>query len=206
MRLAKTDVIVGLDAATARDLACELRLTKRQTDIDAVVPGGAATLRELQSAGDPWWVNTIAGNALAQASFSRPITRATAEHPLGEVLDRATRWNADPRPLVDVDEIVVFGSYLDPAAHNLGDLDLAVVLTSCLPPDLDPEKHTAIALRYARSSGRRFSTLVDELCWPETEAIRTLRGRSPAINITTEDLRRLTDRARVVYRRREEIR
>ncbi len=164
MRLAKTDVIAGLDAATARDLARELRLTKRQSDIEAVVPGGAATLRALQaegylrldelrsSPGDPWWGNTVAGNALAQASFSRPIARATAERLLGEVLDRARRWNADPRPLVDIDEIVVFGSYLDASAQALGDLDLAVVLSSRLPADLDPDENTAASMCSTTSS------------------------------------------------------
>jgi len=40
--------------------------------------------------------------------------------------------------------------------------------------------------------------LVARLFWPEQEALPALRNRSPVINITSEDARKLTDRYDVV--------
>ena len=79
-----------------------------------------------RAAGDDWWVTTVKGNALANASFGKPISRATATRLLPEVIDRAHGYNADPSRLLTITEIIVFGSYLDPAADPLGDLDLAI--------------------------------------------------------------------------------
>ena len=86
-----------------------------------VEPGGLA-----HGAGDGWWATTVKGNALANASFGKPISRATATRLLGQVIERARAYNPDPARLLTVTEIVVFGSYLDPAVDLLGDLDLAV--------------------------------------------------------------------------------
>lgn len=69
---------------------------------------------------------TVKGNALANASFGKPISRATATRLLGQVIERARAYNADPVRLLTVTEIVLFGSYLDSAVDLLGDLDLAV--------------------------------------------------------------------------------
>jgi len=51
-------------------------------------------------------------------------------------------------------------------AHELGDLDLAVKLAARRPEFLDPD----VLLAYSRASDRHFSTFVDELAWPQTEA------------------------------------
>src|SRR5258708_31883736 len=76
--------------------------------------------------GNQRWITTVQGNALAQASFGRPISRATAERHLVQVIERAVTYNADPSHLLTVKEIAAFGSYLDPDADRLGDLDIAV--------------------------------------------------------------------------------
>ena len=52
---------------------------------------------------------------MAHASFGKPISRATATRILGQVIERARAYNTDPARLLTVTEIVVFGSYLDPA-------------------------------------------------------------------------------------------
>ena len=72
--------------------------------------------------GGDWWVTTVKGNALANASFGKPISRATATRLLSQVIDRARAYNADPARLLTVAEIVIFGSYLDNAVNPLGDL------------------------------------------------------------------------------------
>jgi len=82
----------------------------------------------------------------------------------------------------------------------LGELDFAVAFAD--RPDggsLGPDEQTEIVLRYADASGRRFPSFIDQLFWPRREAVRQLRNRSTAINITTEDVRTLTDRWQVIY-------
>ena len=114
-------------------------------------------------AGDDWWATTVKGNALANASFGKPISRATATRLLGQVIERARAYNADPARLLTVTEIVVFGSYLDPAVDPLGDLDLAV---STARRDTDGKRYVDKVLEYARASGHSFSTFHDRLFWP----------------------------------------
>ena len=149
-----------------------------------------------RAAGDDWWTTTVKGNALANASFGKPISRATATRLLGQVIERARAYNADPARLLTVTEIVVFGSYLDPAVGLLGDLDLAV---STVRRDMDGQRYVDKVLEYAGASGRSFSAFHDRLFWPARELRMILKNRSSAISITDEDIRRLTERFEVVY-------
>jgi len=94
----------------------------------------------------------------------------------------------------------VFGSYLDPAADRLGDLDIAATLARW-PPGADTQDWVKRSRAHGRTSGRTFATFVDEMYWPEDDAQMMLRNRSAAINITTEDIRNLTTRCATVYTR-----
>src|ERR1017187_4695325 len=77
-----------------------------------------------RAAGDDWWATTVKGNALANASFGKPISRATAARLLAQVIERARSYNADPARLLTIDP--------------LGDLDLAV---STVRRDTDGERY-----------------------------------------------------------------
>lgn len=215
MRLSREDRIAGLPAASARELMRRFRSAQPEGVISEWIEpdkrSDATIARELAAEGllqihvedldgEAWWETTTKGNALAQASFGKPITRATAARHLAAVLERAEAFNADGTHLVEIAELVVFGSYLDPAATQLGDLDLGVVFRSRIPSYLTRDEHTATLLAYARASGRHFNTFLDRLFWPEHEAILQLRNRSAVINITTEDVGSLTDRWETVYR------
>ena len=119
---------------------------------------------------------------------------------LAGLLERTKAWNANPDRLVSIDEVIVFGSYLDPTIDRLGDVDIAVTLSNW--PEHQPHEIFNKRVRaYSRASGRTFPSFVDELLWPEKEAVQHLRGRSTALKITTEDIRNLTDKIRVVYTR-----
>ena len=74
--------------------------------------------------GDTWGETTTRGNVLAQASFRRPITRVTAERHLKAVIQRVADYNADPKYLFYIEQIIVFGSYLNPDVSLLGDIVL----------------------------------------------------------------------------------
>lgn len=214
MRLTKADVVVGMPATDARELMRRFRSPRPENEISVYVDTGERSdteiARALQEAGylevkyddidgETWWQTTTKGNALSQAGFGRPIARGTARRHLDEVIERARAFNADATHLTIVAELVVFGSFLDPDIDKLGDLDLAVSFRSRLPMSAHPGRRTEILLDYARASGRDFGTIVDRLFWPEQEAILALRNRSAVINITTEDVRKLTDRYEVVY-------
>ncbi len=214
MRLTKADVVVGLPATVARELMRRFRSARPESEISEFVETGERSDTEIARAleaagylevkyasldGETWWETTTKGNALSQASFGRPIARATAQRHLDEVIERARVFNADVTHVAFVAELVVFGSFLDPDVDELGDLDLAVSIGSHVPMSADSDERTKILLDYARTSGRGFSTLVDRLFWPQREVILALRNRSAAINITTEDVRKLTDRYEVVF-------
>ena len=212
MRVSKNDTICGLAAPAARQLmrayfddrpvevACDILGVSQDAARDQMRAFEAAGYVErgglAHAAGDGWWATTVKGNALANASFGKPISRATATRLLGQVIERARAYNADPARLLTVTEIVVFGSYLDPAVDLLGDLDLAV---STMRRDTDGKRYVDKVLEYARTSGRSFSAFHDRLFWPARELRMILKNRSPAISITDEDIRKLTERIEVVY-------
>jgi hypothetical protein len=212
MRLSRGDQIAGIPATDARELMRRFGDPQPESRIDSWIDTGIRTSTEIARAfedagylrvsvvhdGETYWETTIRGNALAQASFGRPITRATAERHLAGVIDRAKRFNADESHLVGITELIVFGSYLDPEVQHLGDLDLGVSFRSRIPDTTGPAGRSEI-LRYTEASGRHFSSLFAALSWPEREALLILRNRSAVINITTENVRNLTGRWEVVY-------
>ncbi len=177
--------MLGVDVGTARDqlLAFEAAGFVRRAENTISIPGER-------------WVTTVQGNALAQASFGKPITRATAERHLAQVIGRAEAYNAAPEYLLTVAQIAVFGSYLDPGASRLGDLDLAV---TAVRRETSGERHVDRVLEYGEASGRSFSTFVGQLSWPSRELRMILKNRSPAISITNEDISLLTGRFEIVY-------
>lgn len=182
------------------EVACDVLGVSQDTARDQMRAFEAAGYIEPRrighSASDEWWVTTVKGNALANASFGKPVSRATATHLLTQVIERARVYNADPARLLTVTEIVVFGSYLDAAVDPLGDLDLAM---STVRRGTNGQRYVDKVLEYARASGRSFSAFHDRLFWPSRELRMILKNRSAAISITDEDIRKLTGRFEIVY-------
>lgn len=52
---------------------------------------------------------------------------------------------------------------------------------------------------YTKASGRSLNTYVDQVPWPSTELFRHLKNRSAFINITYEDITRLTSSFETIY-------
>lgn len=194
MRVSKNDKICGIAAPTARQLTrayFDDRLVEVACGILGVNKVAARDQRRVfEAAGyvkrsglacttdEEWWVTTVHGNALANASFGKPVSRATATRLLGQVIERARAYNADPARLLTITEIVVLGSYLDPAVDPLGDVDLAV---STVRRDIDGQRYVDMALKYAKANGRGFSTFAERPFWPARELRMILKKRSPAI-------------------------
>jgi hypothetical protein len=149
--------------------------------------------------GEVRWETTIKGNALAQASFRRPISRATAKRHLESVIERAKTYNADDTHIFEIALVVVFGSYLDPEASQLGDLDLAIVTRERPATQSPSDDLSKRSLDYADASGRQFKSFFDRLGWAEREVVQILRNRIAAISITRNDASTFTDRWETVY-------
>ncbi|MFB9430186.1 nucleotidyltransferase domain-containing protein [Streptoalloteichus tenebrarius] len=145
--------------------------------------------------GVPSWITTVRGNALANATFARPITRATAQRHLDGFLARVRTYNADRRKPYTVARVVVFGSYLDQSQDRLSDLDLAIqVVRRGGTDEFRARCHAVVA-----DSGRQFSSSHDRLFWPLRELVLYLRDRKAAISLTDEDITTVTDRWACVY-------
>lgn len=130
-----------------------------------------------------WWRTTTAGNALTMARATRPVPRAKAKAELEAFLARVGEVNASERFLCRVEEVVLFGSFLDPAIDHVGDVDVAVTIR-LKPTDANVVE---LSLAHARASGRRFVTFTDELFWPEMEVRRYLKAASRVVSMTTTD-------------------
>jgi predicted nucleotidyltransferase len=210
MRLNKNSTVCGLPAHHAREIMRLFNSAKPQRflqqwadDADALATAfadeGWFQFKFRDAEGDAGWETTTRGNALAQASFRRAITRRTAERHLKAVVQRASDYNEDPGYLFSIEQVIVFGSYLQPDVAELGDLDIAITTRD---RNETPERAQR-ALEYAAASGRSFGAFVDRLSWAETELTQILRNRTSSISVTREDVSTLTDQWQVVYSRED---
>ena len=129
---------------------------------------------ELGDDGYVWWEATTLGNALAMASFGKPIRRRTADRLVAGIVERAREYNSDPNKPLYVERLRVFGSYLDPRIDPLGDVDVELSF------GMRTRDHKTISA-YTRASGRIFRSFMAEISWPQLELIQQLKNRSPAI-------------------------
>lgn len=208
MRVAKTDVIAGLPAPVARSLVrlfrgrpAGRRLADKLLQDNGIAPveavftafETAGYLEKIdENDGYIWWETTTSGNALAMASFGKPISRKTADSLVAAMVGRARAYNADPSKPLYIDKLRIFGSYLQTDIDPLGDVDIEL---SYGWRTANPKSITD----YTKASGKNFSDYMDELFWPEKELLQHLRNRSTALNITLEDIDLLTPTSAVAY-------
>lgn len=208
MRVSKTDSIAGLPAELARSIVRKFRgremvaeavegmLEGTGFELEPVFAGleAAGYLKQVHvdNDGDVWWDTTIQGNALAMASFGKPISRKTADRLVAELLERASNYNADPAKPLFINTLRVFGSYLTREVDPIGDIDLELTYGRRVT------NHKTLS-DYTQASGRSFGTYLNQLAWPQTELFLHLKKRSAFINITLEDITRITDRFETLY-------
>ncbi len=125
------------------------------------------------------------------ASAAKPVLSKTADSVLVKFMERVQIVNFDSNFLVKVKKVLIFGSYLT-QSPKINDIDIAVELAwKENHPKVKGENKADIAVEHARNAarkGRRFSTYVDELCWPDQEVKLFLKARSRTISLhTTED-------------------
>ncbi len=123
------------------------------------------------------------GGALANALFSEPVSRQSAEKTLSKFLDRVREVNLNSRFLYRVRKVVLFGSFLSDAPF-VGDLDLAVDLCR---KEKDSGKHSELIrarANQALSRGKRFRNYVEGLRFAEQEVMTFLKARSRVLQFT----------------------
>jgi predicted nucleotidyltransferase len=112
--------------------------------------------------------------------------RETAERHHEEFLERVRELNADDGYLYRCVRVVVFGSYLDPDAARLSDVDLAIELAPRYEGEEFDRRYDE-RIQHALARGRRFSNIVEQAAWPQNEVRRFLKAGSRVISL--EDTR-----------------
>jgi predicted nucleotidyltransferase len=134
-----------------------------------------------------YYRKTLKGSTLGLASAAKPVTRKTANRIFSEFMDRVRQVNSDSSYLVKVQKVLVFGSYLTDAIR-INDIDVAVELTwkENHPMVLNEEDKAQLALNLsimAEDKGKKFSSFLDRLEWPEHEVRLFLKSRSRTLSI-----------------------
>jgi hypothetical protein len=203
MNLSRNDVIAGYPAAKVRNLLRHLGSTISGGHIEYAahvlqMDGDStnALLKQLTDEGylelsqigkEKVWLNTIRGNALAQAKFMKPIPRDKATRILEDFLTRVTTVNNDPYYLIGVAKVEIFGSYIS-KAKSVNDIDLVVHYQ--WKGDLSQDERVRLSqvrCRQAQGKGRRFRNIVEEVTWPTQEVKLYIRAKEPRLSLHTTD-------------------
>lgn len=142
------------------------------------------------------WKTTIAGNALANASATKPIRKSKAEQAFAQFMERVTQVNQNPYYLYKVVKVVLFGSYITDA-ETVSDVDVAIELS---PKEADSERHWALVEQRIDERERPFSNYSERFYWPEIEVTKFLKARSHVISLHSgEDVSKIGATYKVVY-------
>ena len=126
------------------------------------------------------WENTLQGNAFANATAAKKITRATAQKALAELLSRASAINLDPKFAYIVKRISVFGSYLTNATQ-VSDVDVFIELRKRFE---DPKRQRDLEDQVERRIPATGSP-VQNIYRAEREIWKALKGGSRALQIAS---------------------
>src|SRR5215831_4326642 len=158
-----------------------VRPSEARNLVKALEHAGLAKPR--RGTGPKTWMTTELAQSFAAANAAKPITRATAERALAELLERIERVNRDHCFLARVTRVIVFGSYLRPEVDRLGDVDVAVELEA-----KEADRQRLRQLNYwrvaeAEEKGQRFSSTLEREIWWRSEVFRFLKGRRRSISL-----------------------
>ena len=133
-----------------------------------------------------WWKNTALGNQFAVAPAAKPVTRATAEKRLEELIERARVVRDNPYYLYRVERVTLFGSILSDQSL-LGDVDVAIRLVHKEPDSTKAQELDKERRRKASAEGRRFNNDIDYIVWPKYEVFLFLKSRSRVLSLCLEN-------------------
>jgi hypothetical protein len=155
--------------------------------------------------GHTYWLNSLKGNALANASAAKPITRATADRNVQDFLVRVHQVNTQETYVYAVETVEVFGSYLTDAP-TLNDIDLALELIPKSPDPHEMRRWSQQRVQAAKDVGRAFQSPMEELYWPLKEVMLFFQARSRSLSLHhLHEHEQLLEKVptRVIYERNE---
>ena len=129
---------------------------------------------------------TEKGRRLGIATATPPISREKANQLLDELIHRAKAINANSELIYFVESIKVFGSYLSDK-ETLGDLDIGIKLGRNYEHDQFHEQNQ-LRIDQAKTKGRQFSNICDELGWPYREVMLMLKARQRGLSLHDEEI------------------
>lgn len=149
------------------------------TLMDALFNLGYIVEEEKQYPGESQFYKlTKLGEEFARASGAKRLKRDTAAQTLVSFMSRVAEVNADPRFLVRVTRVVVYGSYVR-GEETVGDLDIAVDYES----KLTGEERKEAFKKHFKASGRIGRGVLDVWQWPELEVKLFLKNRKRTISL-----------------------
>ena len=196
MRIDRNTVIGGRPAKQVRNLlrkmenrywgSCDIaeyfgiRTTAARVLIDRLVELALLKREENQSDGKPCHVWGENAGRLANAKLLKPIDRKKADELVAGLLQRIKQVNVDDYYLYVVDEVRLFGSYIDASRHDFGDVDAGVKLAR-----RSAHRRLVDQLEERKQQGgpQRFGSYADWLRYPELEVIKFLKNRSPYLSL-----------------------
>ncbi len=126
-------------------------------------------------------IATEKGRRFGIAKATAPLTSNKANELLKDLIERAKSINENPEFVFFVEKIEVFGSYLTDK-ELLGDLDVGVKLDRRYKGRLFTQ-HNQQRIEMAKSGGRRFNNLTDQLNWTYLEVMLMLKARKRGLSV-----------------------
>ncbi len=136
----------------------------------------------LANAKIPVYEISTRGQALANASAAKPITRKTADRLLQGFIERVHDLNSRPEYLFRVESVALFGSMLSDT-DRLGDVDLAIELQSKAADEMEFRNWSQSRRSAARTKGKRFASTFESAAWPTLEIYLYLKSGSRSLSL-----------------------
>jgi len=127
---------------------------------------------------------TDLGQRLTTVSGTPRMSMARAEELIKQVVLRAYEIKNDPEFTQEVKYMVLFGSVLEPAAKDFGDVDIAIDLDRKEGVTQEDEQRQT---QRDANSGKSIGGIFGWIMWPREKVYRYLKNRRPGISFV--DLR-----------------
>lgn len=212
MRINRTDKIAGQPILKIRDIfkdaGSALFSVRAVMDKCGISEDEArAIIEELARQGfiepDPdgqkegFYRTTGLGLSLANARAVKPITRDKADKIFADFMKRVEQVNARDELAYYVEQVGLFGSYVDNKATDFADIDIMVDIQQRLLAGRDIIE---CILGRAEASGKTFGSYLNRLAYAENEVLQFLKARKPHISLhSPAGLRRIGVRPQIVF-------
>lgn len=168
---------LGVELSTAR------LLFQKLCELGFIEP--APPLFSASHTQDHFWFTTVKGNALANATARKPISRKTADRLIEEFLTRVQHVNAGDYAYW-VKRVIVFGSYLSDAP-TISDVDLSLELEDRYKDSEARKRGHEARIAAAEEAGRHFKDYIQMLVWPQQEVFLFLKHHTPSLSFHEEE-------------------